>query len=156
MHSGVQARASHVAEVQSVCGSGKDTVGTVAHMASLVAGEAIADSKPAATLTCKKLSKGFCYVILFLPPMGDGSYFGSDRPGQSSFKWTRASSGHVCYHEPQTLYRQLRDDKSKVCELGCFSAAVVTMMTWSFDPLGCGSCALGSDHAVLSFLQKDQ
>ena len=32
----------------------------------------------------QKLSKGFCYVILFLPPMGDGSYFGSDRPGQSS------------------------------------------------------------------------
>ncbi|CAL1140557.1 unnamed protein product [Cladocopium goreaui] len=46
--------------VQSVCGSGKDTVGTVAHMASLVA--------------------GFCYVIIFLPPMGDGSFFGSDRP----------------------------------------------------------------------------
>jgi len=46
--------------VQSVCGSGKDSVGTVAHMASLVA--------------------GFCYVIIFLPPMGDGSFFGSDRP----------------------------------------------------------------------------
>lgn len=46
--------------VQSVCGSGKDTVGTVAHFASLVA--------------------GFCYVIIFLPPMGDGSFFGSDRP----------------------------------------------------------------------------
>mmetsp|Transcript_10142 Transcript_10142/g.26058 ORF Transcript_10142/g.26058 Transcript_10142/m.26058 type:complete len:637 (-) Transcript_10142:154-2064(-) len=46
--------------VQSVCGAGKDTVGTTAHMASLVA--------------------GFCYVILVLPPMGDGSLFDSDQP----------------------------------------------------------------------------
>jgi len=46
--------------VQSICGSGKDTVGTIAHMASLVA--------------------GFCYVILVLPPMGDGSLFGSLQP----------------------------------------------------------------------------
>jgi len=46
--------------VQSICGAGKDTVGTMAHMASLVA--------------------GFCYVILILPPMGDGSLFNSDQP----------------------------------------------------------------------------
>jgi len=46
--------------VQSACGSGKDTVGTIAHMASLVA--------------------GFCYVILVLPPMGDGSLFDSLHP----------------------------------------------------------------------------
>lgn len=46
--------------VQSVCGGGKDTVGTLAHMASLVA--------------------GFCYVILVLPAMGDGSLFNSARP----------------------------------------------------------------------------
>eukprot|EP00929_Paragymnodinium_shiwhaense_P107117 TRINITY_DN7317_c0_g1_i1.p1 TRINITY_DN7317_c0_g1~~TRINITY_DN7317_c0_g1_i1.p1 ORF type:complete len:697 (-),score=120.11 TRINITY_DN7317_c0_g1_i1:573-2663(-) len=46
--------------LQSVCGGGRDSVGTVAHMASLVA--------------------GFCYVILFLPPMGDGKLFGSDVP----------------------------------------------------------------------------
>ncbi|CAE8601234.1 unnamed protein product, partial [Polarella glacialis] len=38
--------------VQSLCGGGKDTVGTMAHMASLLA--------------------GFCYVIVVLPPMGDG------------------------------------------------------------------------------------
>lgn len=46
--------------VQSICGAGKDTVGTMAHMASLAA--------------------GFCYVILVLPPMGDGTLFHSDRP----------------------------------------------------------------------------
>merc|ERR1712032_488357 len=46
--------------VQSLCGAGKDTVGTMAHMASLVA--------------------GFCYVILVLPPMGDGSLFDSQQP----------------------------------------------------------------------------
>eukprot|EP00929_Paragymnodinium_shiwhaense_P107119 TRINITY_DN7317_c0_g2_i1.p1 TRINITY_DN7317_c0_g2~~TRINITY_DN7317_c0_g2_i1.p1 ORF type:complete len:698 (-),score=138.16 TRINITY_DN7317_c0_g2_i1:221-2314(-) len=46
--------------LQSVCGGGRDSVGTVAHMASLVA--------------------GFCYVILVLPPMGDGKLFGSDTP----------------------------------------------------------------------------
>jgi len=46
--------------VQSICGAGKDTVGTMAHMSSLVA--------------------GFCYVILVLPPMGDGSLFNSQRP----------------------------------------------------------------------------
>mmetsp|Transcript_106951 Transcript_106951/g.190141 ORF Transcript_106951/g.190141 Transcript_106951/m.190141 type:complete len:658 (+) Transcript_106951:58-2031(+) len=46
--------------VQSICGAGKDTVGTMAHMASLVA--------------------GFCYIILVLPPMGDGSLFDSDQP----------------------------------------------------------------------------
>eukprot|EP00930_Biecheleria_cincta_P046360 TRINITY_DN31972_c0_g1_i1.p1 TRINITY_DN31972_c0_g1~~TRINITY_DN31972_c0_g1_i1.p1 ORF type:complete len:695 (+),score=124.23 TRINITY_DN31972_c0_g1_i1:88-2085(+) len=46
--------------VQSICGAGKDTVGTMAHMASLVA--------------------GFCYVIIVLPPMGDGSLFTSDTP----------------------------------------------------------------------------
>ena len=27
------------------------------------------------------MATGFCYVIIFLPPMGDGSFFGSDRPG---------------------------------------------------------------------------
>jgi hypothetical protein len=46
--------------VQSLCSSGKDTVGTLAHMSSLIA--------------------GFCYVILVLPPMGDGSLFDSLRP----------------------------------------------------------------------------
>jgi len=46
--------------VQSICGAGKDTVGTMAHMASLVA--------------------GFCYVILFLPPMGKGDLFDSQQP----------------------------------------------------------------------------
>mmetsp|Transcript_9216 Transcript_9216/g.20454 ORF Transcript_9216/g.20454 Transcript_9216/m.20454 type:complete len:701 (+) Transcript_9216:36-2138(+) len=46
--------------MQGVCAQGKDTVGTIAHMASLVA--------------------GFCYVILFLPPMGDGSLFDSQQP----------------------------------------------------------------------------
>lgn len=46
--------------IQSLCGAGKDTVGTMAHMASLAA--------------------GFCYVILVLPPMGDGSLFESDQP----------------------------------------------------------------------------
>eukprot|EP00932_Pfiesteria_piscicida_P003681 SRR837773.13586.p1 GENE.SRR837773.13586~~SRR837773.13586.p1 ORF type:complete len:552 (-),score=101.28 SRR837773.13586:155-1660(-) len=46
--------------IQSLCGAGKDTVGTLAHLASLVA--------------------GFCYVILLLPPMGDGGLFGSTRP----------------------------------------------------------------------------
>lgn len=46
--------------IQSICGAGKDSVGTMAHMASLVA--------------------GFCYVIIFLPPMGDGSLFDSDQP----------------------------------------------------------------------------
>lgn len=45
---------------QSICGGGKDTVGTMAHMASLVA--------------------GFCYVILVLPPMGDGTFFDSEVP----------------------------------------------------------------------------
>eukprot|EP00927_Polykrikos_kofoidii_P079400 TRINITY_DN76184_c0_g1_i1.p1 TRINITY_DN76184_c0_g1~~TRINITY_DN76184_c0_g1_i1.p1 ORF type:complete len:688 (+),score=99.34 TRINITY_DN76184_c0_g1_i1:94-2157(+) len=45
---------------QGVCGAGTDTVGTAAHMASLVA--------------------GFCYVILILPPIGDGSLFDSDQP----------------------------------------------------------------------------
>lgn len=59
--------------VQSICGSGKDTVGTIAHMASLVA--------------------GFCYVILVLPPMGDGSLFTSTQPyiincGMTSPKYT--------------------------------------------------------------------
>lgn len=46
--------------IQSVCSGGKGTVGTLAHMASLIA--------------------GFCYVILVLPPMGDGSLFDQDRP----------------------------------------------------------------------------
>lgn len=46
--------------VQSLCGAGKDTVGTMAHMASLVA--------------------GFCYVILMLPPMGNGSLFNDLQP----------------------------------------------------------------------------
>jgi len=46
--------------VQSLCGSGKDTVGTVAHMSSLLA--------------------GFCYVILVLPPMGNGELFDSPTP----------------------------------------------------------------------------
>lgn len=40
--------------------SGRSTVGTTAHMASLVA--------------------GFCYVLLALPPMGDGSLFRNDHP----------------------------------------------------------------------------
>merc|ERR1712216_347839 len=46
--------------LQSICGGGKDTVGTLAHMSSLVA--------------------GFCYVILVLPPMGDGSLFNKAVP----------------------------------------------------------------------------
>eukprot|EP00928_Gymnodinium_smaydae_P032435 TRINITY_DN23490_c0_g1_i1.p1 TRINITY_DN23490_c0_g1~~TRINITY_DN23490_c0_g1_i1.p1 ORF type:complete len:713 (-),score=90.49 TRINITY_DN23490_c0_g1_i1:65-2158(-) len=46
--------------LQSVCGGGKDTIGTMAHLASLVA--------------------GFCYVIVMLPPMGDGSLFDSRQP----------------------------------------------------------------------------
>jgi len=46
--------------VQSICGAGKDTVGTMAHMASLAA--------------------GFSYVILVLPPMGEGDLFDSTRP----------------------------------------------------------------------------
>lgn len=40
--------------VQSLCGSGKDSVGTTAHMASFFA--------------------GFCYVVLVLPPLGDGLF----------------------------------------------------------------------------------
>jgi len=59
--------------VQSICGQGKDTVGTMAHMASLVA--------------------GFCYVIIVLPPMGDGSLFHNTQPyiincGMTSPKYT--------------------------------------------------------------------
>jgi len=45
---------------QTLCGSGKDTVGTVAHIASLVA--------------------GFCYMVLVLPPIGDSSLFDIARP----------------------------------------------------------------------------
>lgn len=45
--------------IQSVFG-GKDSVGTLAHMASFVA--------------------GFCYVILVLPPMGDGTLFTTSQP----------------------------------------------------------------------------
>jgi len=46
--------------IQSVCKDEKDTVGTIAHMSSLVA--------------------GFCYVVLVLPPMGDGTLFTSLQP----------------------------------------------------------------------------
>jgi len=68
--------------IQSVCGAGKDTVGTLAHMSSLVA--------------------GFCYVILVLPPMGEGDLFSSKHPyiincGMTSAKYvTMESASKPC------------------------------------------------------------
>jgi hypothetical protein len=46
--------------VRSFCGGGKDTVGTMAHMASFIA--------------------GICYFFTVLPPMGDGTLFDTPRP----------------------------------------------------------------------------
>lgn len=65
---------------QSMCGAGKDTVGTLAHIASLIA--------------------GFCYVVLVLPPMGDGSLFDSTRPyivdcGMTSPKYVTVESANA-------------------------------------------------------------
>merc|ERR1712110_1178138 len=117
--------------LQSFCGGGKDTVGTTAHIASFVA--------------------GFCYVILALPPMGNGILFDSLHPyivdcGLTSPKYVTAESAQsdcLAFFRRSNGIEVVTAKKAAMVVLGggVFISVLNAIRNWDISDDGIACCS---------------